>query len=1577
MKNKIKWYLIIVPILSFHIVAFGQGGFCEIENDQITVEDSEINIEVSEAFGVEESEVATIAELGDDIAISSSEFMGGFEAVTFSEVLGPIGMAFQVIVIADLLNDMVDWNELKETIDDQACLGESSSSYDPFNQAQAECERIVRRTVTVAHKITQACHYFMEYVVVKPANWIRAHALKQYHLISGTGKPNRVLREGHYHDMNVKLSKGYTTNLKHLIPRDHRSEADWTVVTFNEADKAHYASWKLPFIETNKVIYIEDYEATAGSFSTALVVNAEETDAEAIRNYLTYNGNSELVDQTVSFPYSSDISAAFTTFSKISGDDMTFEMSHSIPATQIKLVTGVLVYKVLSNTNWKFVFNNHTKQNTHSESTTHGYAEIVKSPYESEIKFAIIEFDENQNMNILEDEITYTATNMEGSDESSRIAVGINDIDVSAWAGRNIYLGMYTQIYDPSIPSGKNIPLINQFLSYGAIVDLQPSTSGNPNSEYRYNETPKISLLTSDTVEDIDLTQYETNILGKNNLKIEFDNNAANKTFRSITFENLSNPSMGQVVFEWDYLSDENTFQGITNWVTIDTNMVLPTYHISDNILDKVVISGDAVLASPSKEEYIIYNAPFSPGDLLLSKTIFDDGSMVRSSCQIPYSNEIDRGIYTISFDEIAMSSEQSSAYDKWMIEPQLGTNAYIIMNTETELVLGLGYDSVNTETDFKYGDLSQLWTLEPAADGGVYIVNIENAGYLNYDSGLILSYESDQSAFINYIEAADPIPEFSESFLLHNTLYTDKYLSVDKEIEGDVANLEPEGIDHQAWSLDYIGANQFALYNDFSEKYLTIDVTDLSALKQYALYNIAETYTQHIGFYVDFIIEEESSGYFRFKDPRSKGFLKVNAEDLANKIPVSIGEDEDVSLSKWGVEELLQEPSIPTNLRQGGLRYTARINESGSGERIYSGIHDMATMMDVKVSEGYIYIAQDGWYGFQQGGPSTMKLSINGQVIFNQNGSNDIGYNDQMNWLALKAGYHTIEVIKNNTNYEGGLLWQPLHGEIANIPSEVLYYKTDFIGETGTILGEQDAAESFEYTIEYLGDYTDPVVILSANTTGGIGDPITLKVDTETNSDSFTVQLAEWSYLDKIHVLESIDYMVVEAGYYTDFMGYQGVNLLAKNEWVSGKENIITEVNLWDENDSDIFTSTPLVLHQPQTANGTDPFISRIFNVSNSRLEVILQKEAANRDTNPGQPNEKIGFVALDTGTQSDYREAAFIAENQIVLNDDWTELNMASVLDAYGDGNKVVLMHTQTMEHDLRTYPAGTVQGRNLDGTSYDGEIYYQQEASQGSTMVTGLYETLGFVAFGNHQLLSASQQWDIDDATDITGTTYLLGDSYWTMQDGQDRISQVDGTAYNGAQFSNSGLLSLDGDAYVNLGYHHNVTKDFTIKAKFSYNTTSTVQTIIAKNNGSPHEVQYALCIDEDGRMLFEYNRANNGFALHGKTQLESYQTNNSAWHEVELRVHDDLTIELIVNDVLEDIAVAPAETIPTTAILFIGKTGGNFHSRFFGGQIDFISFEHSTPAKFGEIYYWDMFTYMVMISLGMWYRVMEMP
>ena len=182
----------------------------------------------------------------------------------------------------------------------------------------------------------------------------------------------------------------------------------------------------------------------------------------------------------------------------------------------------------------------------------------------------------------------------------------------------------------------------------------------------------------------------------------------------------------------------------------------------------------------------------------------------------------------------------------------------------------------------------------------------------------------------------------------------------------------------------------------------------------------------------------------------------------------------------------------------------------------------------------------------------------------------------------------------------------------------------------------------------------------------------------------------------------ERIDYLVIESGYYTDFMGYSGVNILAKNAWVSGQANVITEVPLLNNTDSNIITNTPLVLHQPKTTNGTDPYISRIFNVDKERLEVVLQKEAANRDTNPGQPDEKIGLLAIDAGTQSSYKKAAFIAEEAINVSHSWNTLDLGSVFALHQDGDKVVLMSTQTMAHDLREFPAGNLRGRNLNGSS-----------------------------------------------------------------------------------------------------------------------------------------------------------------------------------------------------------------------------------------------------------------------------------
>lgn len=660
-----------------------------------------------------------------------------------------------------------------------------------------------------------------------------------------------------------------------------------------------------------------------------------------------------------------------------------------------------------------------------------------------------------------------------------------------------------------------------------------------------------------------------------------------------------------------------------------------------------------------------------------------------------------------------------------------------------------------------------------------------------------------------------------------------------------------------------------------------------------------------------------------------------------------------------WGDWKSLY-PENHGPIRQGNLKFLG--HSSGTNYGTYSGVNGLSEMTGIKQSAGFLDVDEKGWYGFQQEGPSDMKLEIDNQIVFDRNGNN-IGYADNLNWVYLEKGFHKIQVTKNRADLSGGLQWK-VPGQVTQetIPSDKLYYEPNFIGETGSFEIQQLVDESLEHIVEYHGDYTNPVVILSANTSEGL-DPILMQVsDVDVGNHSFTAKLKEWDYKDGAHLTEKIDYLILESGYYTDFMGYPGVNVLAKNEWISGEAETITEVTLSGANQNNLFVNDPLVLHQSQTAIGTDAFISRIFNVENDRLEVVLQKESANRNRNPGQEDQKIGFVVMESGTQARQGKASYLADQDVNLTQNWSVLNMGSTFQDYISGNKVVLMNIQTMENDLRYFPAATIRGRNLEVTNSQGEVFYQQEGSN-NNQSTPNTEQLGYLAFGNHQLLTGTPIATISDPTSITGTTYKLGDSYWDMnENAEDRISQIDGIASNGIQFwANQGLAYFDGtNGYLDLGNAHNVTKNFTIKAKFRYNTTGTVQTLIAKNNGNSNEVQYALCIDENGRMLFEYRRGGNGFALHGKSILPVDRLGSTTWNEVEVKVHDDLTIELVVNNHLEDMAVAPAETLPTTAKLFIGKTGGHLHSRFFSGKIDELLFLNSVQPRIGEIYYWDMLT-----------------
>jgi len=70
------------------------------------------------------------------------------------------------------------------------------------------------------------------------------------------------------------------------------------------------------------------------------------------------------------------------------------------------------------------------------------------------------------------------------------------------------------------------------------------------------------------------------------------------------------------------------------------------------------------------------------------------------------------------------------------------------------------------------------------------------------------------------------------------------------------------------------------------------------------------------------------------------------------------------------------------------------------------------------------------------------------------------------------------------------------------------------------------------QQTINLANTYNNPVVVMGLLSTNG-GDPSTVRVK-DVTSNSFVVQLQEWSYLDGPHTTETISWMVVEAGHYT-----------------------------------------------------------------------------------------------------------------------------------------------------------------------------------------------------------------------------------------------------------------------------------------------------------------------------------------------------------------------------------------------------------------------------------------------------------
>ncbi len=184
-------------------------------------------------------------------------------------------------------------------------------------------------------------------------------------------------------------------------------------------------------------------------------------------------------------------------------------------------------------------------------------------------------------------------------------------------------------------------------------------------------------------------------------------------------------------------------------------------------------------------------------------------------------------------------------------------------------------------------------------------------------------------------------------------------------------------------------------------------------------------------------------------------------------------------------------------------------------------------------------------------------------------------------------------EVIHNNETI-GFLAFE--EGVIRNTSGTI-------IGEAGVIDVTQDSGGTWFTLDNFIGTYSDPVVIMTINSQNGShAGHMRIK---NVNDDYFKYQLEEWDYLDGSHATESVSYLIVE----------KGVHSLEKGGVLQAQEQKLDH-NWETVTFASTHSATPVVLSQTQTTNGSASVTTRQQSISTNSVSVKLQEQEADNGT-------------------------------------------------------------------------------------------------------------------------------------------------------------------------------------------------------------------------------------------------------------------------------------------------------------------------------------------------------------------------
>jgi hypothetical protein len=243
---------------------------------------------------------------------------------------------------------------------------------------------------------------------------------------------------------------------------------------------------------------------------------------------------------------------------------------------------------------------------------------------------------------------------------------------------------------------------------------------------------------------------------------------------------------------------------------------------------------------------------------------------------------------------------------------------------------------------------------------------------------------------------------------------------------------------------------------------------------------------------------------------------------------------------------------------------------------------------------------------------------------------------------------------------------------------------------------------EDYWQTVEFENRYSHPVVVAPALSYVG-DDPAHVRFKGATGT-SIDARVEEWAYLNGIHYAESAGYLVVNRGNHTSDDGRH-------IEAGRARVNHLFERIAFDQS----FDATPVVFTMSQTADGDDPIITRVQNVTRDGFEVRVQEEDAEHD-GEYHYEELVGWIAFEPGRGSlagrDYEA------DTVSLDHNWTRIEFSRAYD-----NPVFVASVTTYEG----WNTVTPRWKNLASTGVD--VFLQEEQSADEEMTHDTEETVSY--------------------------------------------------------------------------------------------------------------------------------------------------------------------------------------------------------------------------------------------------------